>query len=389
MQIRDYSYARRLSGFFVILFISMMLSACGKKQDDSASPDEWMGLAVEESIENSYASRFHIMKLEGGYSRISTEDEDILIVPEGKKAPEGLPKDVTVLEKPVDKIYMASSSAMSFFKELGRLDSVAYTSTKASDWGDGTIREMVEEDTITYVGKYNAPDYEWLITEGTGLAVENTMILHDPATREKLEQLGIPVFMERSSYEEHPMGRMEWVKVYGCILGMEDEAGKWFDEKDRSFKELTEHKEGEGLKVAYFSFSPNGYINIQAPAGYVAELVRAAGAEYAFTAEELNADEDSSSTMHISMEDFYRLAMDTDVLIYNSAIYGPVESIAAMLEEKPLMSDLKAVKEGRVYCTAEDLFQKPTAVVEIVGELKSILQGKDIDMQFFEKVKDQ
>lgn len=378
-------YVLLLSGFFILA--AFFLSSCGGKAKDTESADEWMGLAIEETVQNVYASQFRIEKLSGGYRRISAGDEEILIIPEGKQVPEGLSGKVTVLKQPVEKIYMASSSAMSFFQELGRLDSIAYTSTKASDWGDKTIRSLVDDDTITYVGKYNAPDYEWLITEGTGLAVENTMILHNPATREKLEQLGIPVIMERSSYEEHPMGRMEWVKVYGCILGMEDEAEKWFDEKNIKFKELNTD-DGEGVKAAYFSFSPNGYINIQAPSGYFAGLIRAAGGVYAFTAEDLNADEDDSTTMHISMEEFYKMAKDADVLIYNAAIYGGIESIEKMTEEKPLMTDFKAVKNKRVYCTSEDIFQKPTAVAEIVEELKALYQDKDVDMSFFYKVED-
>jgi len=380
------AYALLLSGIFILA--AVLFSACGREERNTGTLEEWMGISVEETVRNEYASQFRIEKLSGGYRRISTDNEEILIVPEGKKVPEGLPGRVTVLKQPVEKIYMASSSAMSFFQELGRLDRIAYTSTKASDWGDKTVRSLVEDDTITYVGKYNAPDYEWLITEGTDLAVENTMILHDPATREKLEQLGIPVIMERSSYEEHPMGRMEWVKVYGCILGMEDEAEKWFDDKDIKFRELNSAEKGEDVKVAYFSFSPNGYINIQAPSGYFAELIRAAGGMYAFTAEDLNADEDDSTTMHISMEQFYKLAKDADVLIYNAAIYGEIESIKKMTEEYPLMGDFKAVKDNRVYCTSGDIFQKPTAVAEIVGELKSLYRDNDEGMLFFKRVED-
>lgn len=81
---------------------------------------------------------------------------------------------------------------------------------------------------ITYAGKYSAPDYETIYSADCNLAIENTMIYHTPEVKEQLEKLGIPVFVERSSYEPHALGRMEWIKVYGTLLGCEDKAEKLF-----------------------------------------------------------------------------------------------------------------------------------------------------------------
>ena len=39
------------------------------------------------------------------------------------------------------------------------------------------------------------------------------------------------MFVERSSYEPHALGRMEWIKVYGTLLGCEDKAEKLFADK--------------------------------------------------------------------------------------------------------------------------------------------------------------
>ena len=39
------------------------------------------------------------------------------------------------------------------------------------------------------------------------------MIYHNPEVKEKLEEFGIPVLVEHSSYESHPLGRTEWVKA--------------------------------------------------------------------------------------------------------------------------------------------------------------------------------
>jgi len=375
---------RFISILFGMLFLMFLCSCSAEKKEQST---DIPGLTLTEKTVNVYAGEFSIERYEEGYRRILIGEQSLFLVPEGKTVPEGLPKESIVIRQPVDKIYMASSSAMSFFVSLDRLDSVEFTSTTAGDWTDETVRNAVHDDRITYVGKYSAPDYEWLLSEGCGLTVENTMILHNPSVKEKLEQLGIPVMIERSSYEKHPMGRLEWVKVYGTILGCEEEAEKWFSEKDQRFRELTVERSGSHKKVAYFSFSTGGYVNVQRPAGYFAEMIRLAGADYAYTAEDLNAKEEESSNMHLSRDQFYQLTKDADVLIYNGSIYGNIPDLDTLLKEEPLMRDFAAVKSGNVYCTRDNLFQEPTKVTELLSELISILDGKEFQEAFLYRLR--
>ena len=40
--------------------------------------------------------------------------------------------------------------------------------------------------------------------------------------------LYIPVFIDRSSYESQPLGRTEWIKLYGAMLDKEEEAADFF-----------------------------------------------------------------------------------------------------------------------------------------------------------------
>ena len=47
-----------------------------------------------------------------------------------------------------------------------------------------------------------------LYSQGCGLALTSTMIYHNPEVKEQLERFGVPVLVERSSYESHPLGRM-------------------------------------------------------------------------------------------------------------------------------------------------------------------------------------
>ena len=61
------------------------------------------------------------------------------------------------------------------------------------------------------------------------------MILHTPEVKEQLEHFGIPVLVERSSYESDPLARMEWIKLYGILLGREEQAEQVFPRRRQPF----------------------------------------------------------------------------------------------------------------------------------------------------------
>lgn len=79
------------------------------------------------------------------------------------------------------------------------------------------------------------------------------MIYHSPKTAEQIESCGIPVFIERSSAESHPLGRLEWVRLYGLMLGKSDEAEKFFSEKCSLLDEVTS-RESTGCTAAFSTF---------------------------------------------------------------------------------------------------------------------------------------
>ena len=91
---------------------------------------------------------------------------------------------------------------------------------------------------MLFAGKYDEPDYELLVNQGCDLAVESTMILHSPKVQEMIEMLGIPVFIDRSSYETHPLGRTEWIKLYGVMMGKEEEAEAFFEPQAQVITDL-------------------------------------------------------------------------------------------------------------------------------------------------------
>lgn len=375
--------------FLWTLIIILCISGCGSEKviSYSQSKGESNGQiainekkpAFVEKMDLQYATEFSVDLYENGYASIHvTDGNSYVLVPEGYPRIYLDDENATFITQPCNSIYLAASSAMDLFNVFDDTDKIKACSTKASDYADENIKKKIETGEINYVGKYSAPDYEKLIDLNTDLAIESTMIYHSPKIKEELENLGIPVFVERSSYEKEPLGRFEWVKLYGVLLGKSDEAGQIFDEQIKSVNSVIErlsnstfgasNQEIEKPKVVFFYLSSNGYVNVRKPGDYVSKMIEIAGGEYAFESLKIK-DENALSTVNISWEDFYVYAKDADVLIYNGTIDGGIVYKEDLIKQNEMFADFKSVKENRVYCSNNNMYQETSKMGDIISEL--------------------
>lgn len=296
----------------------------------------------------------------------------------------GISENVIVL-KNIDKTYLVSTAVMDFILNIDGLSQIRFSGTKASDWYLPKASKAIKKGQILYAGKYSAPDYELLVSEGCNFAIENTMIYHNPEAKEKLQELEIPVLVETSSYESTPLGRLEWIKMYGFLYGKDKEACDVFEKQCKRVKQVSDLEE-TGKKVAFFSINSNGQIVVRKSGDYITSMIDLAGGNY--VPKGLSDSENALSTMKITMEDFYIGAIDADVLIYNSTIEGEIKSIDELVAKAPSMADFKAVKEGQVYCLTEGYFQKTSSVAEFIEELHNILMDNYKKGECFYKLKE-
>lgn len=380
---------QRMKKVLLIICALLVLSGCAyEEQNDtesaivadeiSESGTEEKDLSKTDSLELKYATQFSVDYYEKGYIHIKVADgTDYVIVPENENENNlGLSNPVYI-HKPCNSIYLAASSAMDLFLELNALDNIAFCSTKAEDYAMAEVRNAIMSDKIKYVGKYSAPDYESLLSGRCNLAIESTMISHSPKIKEQLERIDIPVFVERSSYEESPMGRLEWIKLYGILTGNETEAIELFDTEQEKIAEITESGNSTGSmeerkSVAFFSITSNGYVTVRKPGDYICRMIEMAGGDYAL--KDLLVDEENAlSTINIGMEDFYLEANDADILIYNGSIDGGIDSIKELLDKMELLKDFKAVKQGNVWSTSLNMFQESSKIVNVIEEMADVI----------------
>ena len=325
-------------------------------------------------LQLAYAKNFSIDYYEGGYKLLTIKDgTQILTVPEGKKAPDNLDESIIVMQQPVNNIYLVSSAVMDMFRELNAFDTIGFSAQKAENWYVEGAKAAMENGDILYAGKYSSPDYELLVSKKCSLAIENSMILHSPEVKEMLEDFDIPVIIEYSSYETHPLGRVEWIKFFGALTGKEEEAEKAFEKQTEIVKHVTATKKTDKT-VAFFYITSNGLVQVRQSNDYIPKMIELAGGRYIF---ENLGDDSKRSTMNMQVEEFYNKAKDADYLIYNSTIDGGVKTVDELIEKCSVLSDFKAVKSGDVWCTEKDVYQQSMSIGFLIEDIHNMLQGAD------------
>ena len=114
------------------------LSGCGTARQSTAQMQvavSWSDMQPTDSVDLEYAECFSVDHYDGGYSLITVKDDArYLVVPETASVPDGLDADITVLQQPLDSIYLVSSSVMDQFVALDALDSISLSGTRQDGW---------------------------------------------------------------------------------------------------------------------------------------------------------------------------------------------------------------------------------------------------------------
>lgn len=372
----------------VMAVLLLALTACGRTDQgkQEKSTDISSHLTYEDSMELAYAEKFSVDYYAEGYSLITIADTDrYLLIPEGGSCPEDLDKEIVPLYQPLDNIYLVASAVMDMFISMDALDTVRFTGTKEDGWYLDEAKKAMENGEILYAGNYSSPDYEQILAEDCGLTIENTMIYHTPEVKEQLEKFEIPVLVDYSSYETEPLGRTEWVKLYGLLTGREEEAQAAFSRELKAFDVIGE-AQNTGKTVAFFYITSNEEVNVRKASDYLPKMIKLAGGEYIFS--DLGDEDDTaSSTMTMQMEDFYAAAKNADYIIYNSTIDGEVATVEELFGKSELLKNFKAVKEGKVYCTTRNLYQSSMELGTITADIHGMLNGEEEGLTYLYRLK--
>lgn len=382
---------KKVTALLLSVAVVASMAACGQsddkeKDDNKVTPtptqeanndaDDVDGeLILDHEEELQFAKMLSITRYKGGYVMFDThilEDVKYLVVPEGKSVPKDLEEGVVVMQQPMNNFRFSSTSMVSLVDAIGGLDNITSVSTDKGSWYLDNVIERMESGKIKFSGKYSEPDYEMLVSDGVQVNIDTTMLTYKPEVMEKYDELGIIYVIEASSREEHPLGRVEWVKLWGILMGMEEEAYTFFEEQVSEFDKITAL---DSLGVTALSFYPSDEnVNVHYDNSFYGATTVYAGAEYPLKDTD---PEDTTSYEKMGIEDFYEFAKDTDFLfsIANTQLF----TMQDLIDYNAVFADCKAVQDGNVYVFKSSFIQSAGDVVTAISEIRQVMQDPTIE----------
>lgn len=266
--------------------------------------------------------------------------------------PVGLDADTQVLKQPIDNILVASTPVTSLINAVTALDSISLTTYDADSWYIDDVKNAILDGRLTYVGDYKAPDFEMITASGSTFSIYSTMLTNDVAAQ--LKQLGVYVMLDVSADEDHPLARVEWAKLYGAMFDCEEKAEAVYNAQASYVEEISK-LDASGKSVAIFYITSKGKLYARNADDYMAKMAELAGGEYILS----DVGVGEKGTINMEIEAFYDKAKDADYIIYIYSLGGKPETLDDFLARSEILSEMKAVKEGNVWCTTPDFFRLP------------------------------
>ena len=330
------------------------------------------GLVITSSLELKFAENFTVDYCEGGYKLITIKPtgQQFLLVPQDTEPPAGLDDNITALKMPLDNILISSTPTVSLINAIGGLGHISLVTSDIDAWYIEEVKTAMQDGEIAYIGDYRAPDFEMITAAGTPFSVFSTMLSGAPEVDDKLKELEIPVMLDQSSFEKHPLARTEWMKLYGAMFDLEENAEKAFNEQAAVVEELTA-KESAGKTAAVFYITSSGNIYARNAGDYIVKMLELAGGEYIMA--DMKPEESGNTQMEA--EAFYAAAKDADYIIYIHNMGGRPADMEAFVGINEVLADFKAVKENNVWCTTPDFFQIAHTLGFMIKDVNTMLSG--------------
>ena len=328
-------------------------------------------LTVVRSMELAYANNFAVDYCANGCKIITDgAGQKFLWVPEGGSVPQDV-EGMTVLQAPLTKIGCFSTTHATLFRAIGALDKVSLVTTDKDKWYIDQIAQQIEDGTTTYVGKNSAPDYELISAAAPQVILISANTMHgSDEVLAKLDELGIPYIADSQHLENHPLGRVEWVKLVGALLDMEEEADAYFNEEVERVQTVADQvaQETEHPSVIQ-TYVFKGTVYVRNGGDYVNKMLELAGGDYPFA--DLEPDQGGNTKMKV--EEFYQGAVDADVLIYDNTSDVSVSTVADILANGDYLADMKAIREGNVWGIQKNYWQSADDVATMIEDIATIL----------------
>nr|WP_294930102.1 ABC transporter substrate-binding protein [uncultured Flavobacterium sp.] len=329
---------KHLLSKFIFIISFFLLTGCKKNENAEIATSK----IPQNSIE--YASGLSILKHEG-YSVVTVSNpwpnanKNFVYVLKEKEAkvPDSL-QSYTTIKVPLESVVVTSTTNIPFLEMLdveNKLTGFPHTDYISSE----KTRALIDKGSVKNVGQNEKLNIEQLIELSPDLIVTFGVDNNNPML-DNLKKSGLNVLIQADWMEQSPLGKAEWVKLYGALFGKEDKAKELFDKIVTSYnqaKKLVAEKPANAT-VLYGSMYEDVWY-VAKGNSWVAQFMKDAQANY------LWSDLEGTGSQGLSFEKVLDKAKNANFWIAT----GSVKSLDEFAKMNPHYSEFEAFKNKTVY----------------------------------------
>ncbi len=189
-------------------------------------------------------------------------------------------KDGKTIALPVRRIVCLSSTHIGYLGELDALDRLVGVS-KRVHVANKQVLGRIDRGEIAQVGDGSPIDNEKLLACQPDLVVTFGVSEKDVEPFEAVRRAGIPVLVVAEYTEDSPLGRAEWLKVFGLLVGKSDLANQKYAEVAKAYRSWqAKGRSAKDRPSVLLNSSFQGVWYIPGGTSYMARLVDDAGGDY-------------------------------------------------------------------------------------------------------------
>ncbi|WP_103865651.1 ABC transporter substrate-binding protein [Aquimarina sp. I32.4] len=354
---------------FLISFLVLLQISCKKtiKEDSSLTV---MYLAPQK-IE--YASGFTIQNKKG-YKEIKVttpwpnakQELTYILYPKGTNKPPTFP-NTTYIEVPIERVVVTSTTDIPMLEYLNLEDKLVgfpHTDYISSE----KTRTLIDSGSIKELGKAENLNTEVVLELAPELIIAFSSS-GDTNTYNLIQKTGIPVVMNGSWLEEHPLGRAEWIKFIAAFFGKETIAEEVFQNIKKEYTQASTLAQNTALSPSILS--GNMYKDVwYVPGGnsFFAKFLKDANTNY------LWSENKKTGSLALNFESVLENAQNADLWIgsINAASLNELE------KNNRQYTLFNAFKNKAVYSSSLKVGHKGGLIYYELGPMRPDLILKDI-----------
>ncbi|MDX1652730.1 MAG: ABC transporter substrate-binding protein [Brumimicrobium sp.] len=282
---------KTFTGIIFFLILASLLS-CSTDSGPSVKEDTVVG-EKGDTLKNEYAEAFRIIKFSDHFEIEVIDPQEGSVAFSyaiGKRKP-----GKEFIEKELNKVIALSSTHLGMMEKLNLLDRIVGISGEQYLCSE-FLKKRVEEKKVHSVGDIGMSDVEGYIAVKPDLIIYSGFDTKAPILN-KMEMVGLQTFTNYDWKETHPLGRAEWLKVFGLLFNKEEVAFEAFERIKESYLLLKSKASNVQDRPDVLVGTVYGDI-FNAPAGnsYMARLLSDANCNYVYK------NTDGVGSISLSME---------------------------------------------------------------------------------------